>query len=554
MKDFKKMSSLIDPQDLSKLQKFQGVIASVSGGVDSTVMLYNLYLLAKTQKNMNLSVIHFNYGLRGKESDADEKLVLGICAELGVPCETIQVQSQSQPPAKISIQNWAREFRMEYFYRKISAGYVIATGHHCDDVVETAIFRLARGTYPENLNGFRGLEHGFYRPLLQLKKKNIEEFAKVHGIPSRHDSSNDSLFYTRNRIRHVVVKELRNVNSSLTETVGHLCDDSRLYYQLALQADLADVASNMSSSKIPSALIRLILIQNTSKAFHHETSPDEILNCQTHILPAMSRSFFDDLATILTNKLEAFVRGKDRLKKGWIHDLPNGSIILRPLKILEPIKNKKIENEKKRDNKERENKERENKEQPNKDSRCLGLDSAEKSSLKKDFWQNLYYSPKKRPNLNLHHLAQNETAEDLWSLAKVESIHLQKGSKIRIPLLTGHEAGCSLEFEYKVSANDSELSQGHTQRATQVHMEIVAGWLALLESEKAAFETEGFHEILTNLGLQMELAYCVLMNGRVSCVVWENMVVPCETGKPAKVYFTGEICISFHQSNLGKEA
>ncbi len=82
-----------------------------------------------------------------------------------------------------------------------SAGRVVLFAHHGDDVVETALFRMARGSSAGRLAGMREFDRGVWRPFLQLNRNELAEFARAESIQHRHDSSNDKLMYSRNQIR-----------------------------------------------------------------------------------------------------------------------------------------------------------------------------------------------------------------------------------------------------------------------------------------------------------------------------------------------------------------
>ncbi len=174
-------------------------IVAVSGGVDSVVLLD---LLSK-QPDLKLIVAHFDHGIRSdsaKDAKHVEKLAnqYNLQFELGV-AELGQVASEEQ----------ARDARYQ-FLNKIKSQYnalQIVTAHHSDDVVETIIINLIRGTGWRGLSSLRSTEH-LARPLLDFTKKDILEYAKDNNLQWVEDSTNKDLKYLRNEIRHKIATKM----------------------------------------------------------------------------------------------------------------------------------------------------------------------------------------------------------------------------------------------------------------------------------------------------------------------------------------------------------
>ncbi len=172
-------------------------IIGVSGGPDSMVLLFLFYKF-----NLSTVVVHCNYGLRGKESDLDQKLTEDAASMWGYDCISIKFD----PPQKegINFQNWAREKRYQAFrdlMQEERAG-AISVAHHMDDQLETIFQKILRGAGLGSWKGMRRWDGEIFRPLLNARKENIMEFASKKNIPYRIDHSNEESTYARNFLRN----------------------------------------------------------------------------------------------------------------------------------------------------------------------------------------------------------------------------------------------------------------------------------------------------------------------------------------------------------------
>lgn len=173
-----------------------------SGGADSLALLL-LVWAHWPERRTRLKALHFNHRLRGRESRADEAFCAAVCAGLGVP----MVRNEWRGAHRGASEAEARAARMEFFERE---GRVLWLGHQQNDIAETMLMRLARGSgaaglaAPRPLNApARGRVHA--RPLLTLKKHEIGMKLRAAGIPWREDKSNGGGRFLRNRMRHDVV-------------------------------------------------------------------------------------------------------------------------------------------------------------------------------------------------------------------------------------------------------------------------------------------------------------------------------------------------------------
>ncbi len=186
------------------LERGDRVIAGVSAGVDSMVLLHILNALRK-DFSLSLIVAHLNHGLRPDESEKEADLVQKESLRLGLSLEYRQFNvKEYQESGGFSPQDAARRVRFQFFHDLCDqyGGGKIALGHHADDQVETILLRLMRGSGLKGLKGMLPIRQGrVIRPLLEVWKDEIESFAQEHSIPYLTDSSNIKPDYLRNRLR-----------------------------------------------------------------------------------------------------------------------------------------------------------------------------------------------------------------------------------------------------------------------------------------------------------------------------------------------------------------
>jgi len=184
-----------------------------SGGVDSMALLFLLYGHFRNHRAQFI-VLHYNHGLRGKESDEDEAFVRDWAARLGLQFHSERNNKQLQDPSEADL----RALRHTFFHEKIKrfGGHVLLFGHHREDVAETMLMRLARGSGTAGLAAPRPV-HCFndgyvhLRPLLNLSKEDIKSACLEYNIPWREDSSNQGLAYTRNIVRHRILPQFNKL-------------------------------------------------------------------------------------------------------------------------------------------------------------------------------------------------------------------------------------------------------------------------------------------------------------------------------------------------------
>ena len=237
--------------ELNKLNPEYSVkkfILAISGGVDSMVLLDGFNKL-----KLNVEVAHFNFQLRGKESDADEELVKQICSKNNIPFNTNTCDTAIYATEKgLSIQEAARELRYNWFFNLLqekNADYIV-TGHHADDSIETFFINLLRGSGIKGLSGIKNTQH-IIRPLLPISRLYIELYAKKNNVSFRNDSSNESLKYKRNFIRKKIIpqlnKEIETSSSSILKSISHLAQANE-YLAKKLIEDAEKITSTIGNT------------------------------------------------------------------------------------------------------------------------------------------------------------------------------------------------------------------------------------------------------------------------------------------------------------------
>ena len=193
------------------------VTLAVSGGIDSVVMLQLFH-----QAGIPCIIAHCNFNLRGAESDGDEHFVRSLAARLEIPVYVASFQTESYAEQeKVSIQMAARILRYDWFEElcEETGCQSVATAHNRDDSEETFFLNLMRGTGIRGLTGIQSRNGRVIRPLLFASRSMIQEYAGNNQLAWREDSSNLKTDYTRNRIRHMLIPVIREMNEKSAETM-----------------------------------------------------------------------------------------------------------------------------------------------------------------------------------------------------------------------------------------------------------------------------------------------------------------------------------------------
>lgn len=199
----------------SLLQDNDTIVIGLSGGPDSMCLLD---IIRSLNRNITIVCAHINHNIR-KESFEEQEFIEDYCKknELVFETTTFDKKSEDQDYNELEL----REKRYNYFetiIKKYKAKYLF-TAHHGDDLVETVLMRISRGS---NLKGYTGFQvetkkkyYKVIKPLIFMTKEDINEYNKERNIPYVLDKTNDEDNYTRNRYRHNVLPFLKSENENI---------------------------------------------------------------------------------------------------------------------------------------------------------------------------------------------------------------------------------------------------------------------------------------------------------------------------------------------------
>jgi tRNA(Ile)-lysidine synthase len=194
------------------------ILVAVSGGKDSMALLHLFY-----KNGYAVEAAHFNFKLRGSESDLDEKLVRTFCETHGIPLHVTSADTLAfAQKNKLSTQMAARALRYSWFKEVMSERNLdyMATAHHLNDNLETLLLHISKGTGPTGLTGIPAKSNRIIRPLLESTSEEILTYLQKEGITWREDLSNQKNDYARNRIRNKIIPQLKIINPGLEQTVS----------------------------------------------------------------------------------------------------------------------------------------------------------------------------------------------------------------------------------------------------------------------------------------------------------------------------------------------
>ncbi|MFN7160933.1 MAG: tRNA lysidine(34) synthetase TilS [Candidatus Gracilibacteria bacterium] len=202
--------------------KDASIIVGVSGGVDSVVLLNLLFKIGYT----NIIVAHINHSLRDEAVD-DASFVKKTALEMNYRYEEKIVDLKKIAfHTKDSLENSGRKIRYAFFeeLRIASKGSLILTAHHADDLLESKMMHLLRGSGLRGLEGIKLYDEKRYllRPLLHIKKEELKEFALANALTWKEDQTNTDTSFLRNKIRHDVIPLCQSINPAVDSVFDRL--------------------------------------------------------------------------------------------------------------------------------------------------------------------------------------------------------------------------------------------------------------------------------------------------------------------------------------------
>ena len=261
------------------------IFVGFSGGADSTALL--LLLAREAGKHgLKLKAVHFEHGLRGKESTADGLWCRQFCESRKIDYMEIPLNVKVKKKSGESIESAARRLRLEEW--EILAGSqssLVALAHNANDRIENVFIRLLRGSNVSGLTSLREIQKignlTFIRPILRYKRREIEDFLKTQGVTDwRTDSSNANNEYRRNFFRNSILPQISekfpNADSSILKSLHALEQDADFIGNAALEM----YRSVKNSESIDSAYIKAmhpsILVRFMRHWISEETNSDFI--------------------------------------------------------------------------------------------------------------------------------------------------------------------------------------------------------------------------------------------------------------------------------------
>jgi tRNA(Ile)-lysidine synthase len=223
--------------DRTQIKPGDRICVALSGGADSVALLLTLHAANAAKRDslgVGLSAVHINHNLRGEESNADQQFVEDLCIALDIPLHLHHADIPARiATTKETIEEAARNARYDFFTTLLASGHAdsILTAHTLDDPAETVLMKLLRGAWTEGLSAIHPVvtlpKGKILRPFLATRRAEIESFLKSIHQPWCEDSTNTDTAFTRNKIRHELLPQLRAYNPNLDQTLANLAELAR---------------------------------------------------------------------------------------------------------------------------------------------------------------------------------------------------------------------------------------------------------------------------------------------------------------------------------------
>lgn len=301
-----------------------------SGGYDSMCLLH---LLKKTAPKNKIIAIHLNHKWRGEESDFEENNCRNFCKQLGVEfyCENLSQDIAHTETA-------AREARYEFFEKcaKKFNSNIIFTAHNANDNAETLIYRICKGTGIAGLEGICEHRGIYYRPLLTIKREDIEKYCSDNKLVPNVDSSNSDTKYRRNYIRSKILPKMEVINPRTVEMINSLSelakDESKIvdeYLNIICEKITLDGEIQTGKFLKQSIFVQKKLIYNAFIKYNLDYDRKKIQKIHDFIVENSNSksgktcSLAENLWIFTSDKIIKII-GKDMKKMPYFHILKEG--------------------------------------------------------------------------------------------------------------------------------------------------------------------------------------------------------------------------------------
>lgn len=254
----------------SLFKKGDKIVVGISGGPDS-ISLTRLLNDSREKYELNLFLVHINYGLRGEESDLDEELVRKLAKKTKIPLKIYKYENSSSKRGNLEEQ--LRDFRYDVFEkeRRNNDFDYIAVGHTLDDKVETFFMNLIRGSGTKGLVSLKMKNDKIIRPLIFFEKKELIEYLGSINQKFRLDKSNLDKRLFRNRVRLELIPFLEKeynpkIKKRTSDLIEHIQDDleiveeidKKTYNELVRSSSLGLELDVEKIARIPRALLKRV--------------------------------------------------------------------------------------------------------------------------------------------------------------------------------------------------------------------------------------------------------------------------------------------------------
>jgi len=213
------------------INKNDNIVAGISGGIDS-VVLFDLLVRLMNIIDYNLYVAHVNHGVRGDEADRDERFVEKLSQRYNIPFYSRKVDMNGYAKEKkISSEEAGRILRYEFFRKILNdvGGGKIAVAHNKNDQAETVMLRIIRGTGIDGLRGMQFQTQDIIRPILNIKRNELEEYLTAHKLDHVEDYTNVETVYQRNKIRLELFPYIEeNFNPNIVDSLYRLSKNAQI--------------------------------------------------------------------------------------------------------------------------------------------------------------------------------------------------------------------------------------------------------------------------------------------------------------------------------------
>lgn len=298
------------------------IIVATSGGPDSMCLLN---ILTNMKERYQIICAHVNHNLR-KESKEEAEMVEKYCQKNKIIFEYYQIKKYEG-----NIENYARVQRYKYFkqlIKKYNAKYLL-TAHHGDDLIETILMRISRGTDIKGLKGFTKLtdrsNYKIYRPLISITKEEILKYLEKNKIEYALDKTNEEDTYTRNRYRKYILPQLKKENKNIHKNFIKLSNSIK-EYEDHLNEEKEKIIKNIYSENI----INL-----------RELKKEDKLMKQAIIYSILDITYNDSINLIKEKHIEDILKAIDNEKPNITVSLPSNKEFVKLYNEATIMENKK---------------------------------------------------------------------------------------------------------------------------------------------------------------------------------------------------------------------